>query len=237
LQNCTGRSDFVVQFVNILYVNNYFSVQIVNTPPRVSGRQRLIDATLTSLGEHGYHRSSLRTIADIAGVTAGLVKHHFQGKDALMLEAYRHFRNSLLENCLDAADKAGADPVKRLEALTRSILLLNPSHAGTMRIWAGFVDLVITDPAAAAVQATNRQRHVREIRGCITGIYAARGERLSPKAAQRLALGVNSAIDGVWLECGLNPSVATPEEALAIALDMIGGRLGVSFSNGAQNGA
>ncbi len=201
----------------------------MNSSPRTSGRQRLIDATLTSLGEHGYHRSSLRTIADIAGVTAGLVKHHFQGKDALMLEAYRYYRSSLLESCLDAADKAGADPVKRLEALTRSILILNPSHSGTIKIWAGFVDLVITEPEAAAVQATNRERHVREIRGCLTGIYAARGEQLSPDAAQRLALGINSTIDGMWLECGLNPSVASPEEALTIALEMIGGRIGVSF--------
>ena len=54
-------------------------------PTRVSGRQRLVDATLCSLAERGYHRSTVRTTTSFAGVTAGLVKHHFHGKDALLL--------------------------------------------------------------------------------------------------------------------------------------------------------
>ena len=208
---------------------------LVKPSPPDSGRQRLIDATLTSLGERGYHRSTLRVIAETAGVTAGLVKHHFNGKDELMLEAYRQFKDRALAVYLAEADMAEPDPVKRLEAFARSILLFDSAGGEQMRIWAGFVELVITDPNVSAVQAAICDRFLREIRSCVTGIYAARGERLSPHGAQKLALGINSIIDGVWLECSLNPSRMTPEQALEITLDMIGGRIGVSFSTGSHS--
>lgn len=154
-----------------------------------------------------------------------------------MLEAYRHFSNSLLDAHLQAADEAGTDPVQRLAAITRSTILFNANQGETLRTWAGFVELVTTNPNAANVQVTCRERQVREIRGCLTGIYAARGEQLSPDAAQRLALGISSMIEGVWLEYGLNPSRMTPEEALDIALDMIGGRISVTFPISQGNGA
>ncbi len=207
----------------------------MNSRSRDSGRQRLIDATLTSIGERGYHRSSLRAIAEFAGVTAGLVKHHFHGKDVLMLEAYRYFSERRLEAYLKAADDAGTDPVERLAAIARSTLLFNANRDNALRIWAGFVELVTANPDAATVQTTSREREVREIRGCVTGIYAARGEQLSPDAAQRLALGISSTIEGVWVEHGMNPSRMTPNEALNVALDMIGGSLSVSFAMSPEN--
>ena len=207
----------------------------MNPSSPAGGRQRLIDATLASLGEHGYHRSSLRAIAEIAGVTAGLVKHHFNGKHELMIEAYRHFEHSLAEAHLAEVDKAGLDPIRRLQAFARSVFLFDPVRGERMRIWAGFLELMITDSRVAAVQAATRARLVREITGCVTGIYAARGERLSPDGAHNLALGILSTIDGAWLHHSLNPSKTTPSDALEIALDMIGGRIGVSFPEDADD--
>ena len=201
----------------------------MKNPPRVSGHQRLIDATLSSLAQHGYRRTTVRTIAEIAGVTPGLVTHYFDGKDELLFEAYRHFKDSALATYLAEADKAEPDPVGRLEAFVRSILFFNAARAEQMRIWAGSVELVITDSNAAAVQAATYERFIREIGNCVIRIHRLRGESLSAEAARKLALGIKSVIDGIWLECSLNPSRMTPGEALDIALDMIGARLGVSF--------
>ncbi len=197
----------------------------------MKGRQLLIDATLRTLAERGYHRATLRNIANNAGVTAGVVRYYFKGKDELFLEAYRHFRATGLEAYLRAAREAGPDPVKRLEGFVRSVLSYRTDAGEQMRIWAGFVELVVTDPNVAAAQAVAYDRFIEEISGCIFAIHAVRGEALSVEAAQERALGVNAVIDGVWLECSLNPSRMTTEEALDIALDMIGTRLDVSFSS------
>ena len=195
----------------------------------IGGRQRLIDATLRSLAKYGYHRSSVRKIAENAGVTAGLVKHHFEGKDALLLESYRHFKRRWLGVYLTAADNAGHDPVERLAAFVRSILFFKAADVDHMRTWANFVELVTTNPEASAAQSESYERFIDEITNCLFRIYAGRGESLNEESAEKLALGINSVIDGVWLECSLNPSRMTPEEASEIALDMIGARIGVSF--------
>ena len=205
----------------------------MNKPQNTRGRQRLIDATLKSIGQRGYHGSSLRSIAEIAGLSAGLVKHHFDGKEEMMLEAFRYFRNNRLDAFLDDANKAGADPVERLEAMVRWIFLFDSSRRETFRIWAGFVELIITDERAMAIHVASREKFTREIRGCVTGIYAARGEKLPPADAQQVAMAIAAVIGGAWIESCLSPSLLTPEEALEISLDTIGVRIGATFKTGA----
>ena len=198
-----------------------------------SGRQRLIDATLTSLAEHGYHRSSVRKITETAGVTPGLLRHYFEGKADLLTESYRQFKSSALSVYLDKAANAGVDPVEQLKAFTRSILFFNAADRTQMNIWVSFLEPVITDSKISAAQAANYDRFIGALSVWITRIYVSKGESLTPEQVRRLAIGVNSVIDGVWLECSLNPSRMTPDEALDIALDMIGARLGVTFESSA----
>ena len=200
---------------------------------RTNGRRRLIDATLDSLAKHGYHGSSVRKIAESAGVTAGLLKYYFRGKAELMVESYHYYRRNALMEYLFEAASAGPDPAKRLEAFTKSIFILNAdAERNKMKIWVSFLELVITDSEVSTVQAEIYELFVQEYSSIVTRIYANRGETLAPESARKIAIGINSVLDGLWLECSLNPSRMTPDEAVEIALDLIGARVGVSFSNG-----
>jgi len=49
----------------------------------LTARARIRDAALALFGEHGYAGASIRDIAEAAGVSPGLVQHHFSSKDAL----------------------------------------------------------------------------------------------------------------------------------------------------------
>lgn len=201
---------------------------------RIRGRQRLIDATLDSLAERGYRGSSVRKIAQSAGVTAGLLKYYFDGKAELMVESYRHFKRSAFMVYMFDTANAGPDPARRLEAFVRSIFIFNAdADRRQMKIWVSFLEPVITDPEVSAVQSEIYELFVQELSSIVTNVYAERGETLSPDSARKLAIGINSVIDGLWLECSLNPSRMTTEEALEIALDLVGARIGVSFSHGA----
>ena len=197
--------------------------------PSASGRDRLVEAALRSVATHGYRRSTVRTIAGAAGLTPSAVTHHFESKDALMRASYCQFRDGLLQAYVEAADQAEPDPLKRLESFVRTIFVFNAEHPENFRIWVGFLELVVTDSQAAAVQRSSYDRYLWEIRSCLTGIYAARGEQLSPNDAHKAALGVNCVIDGVWLECCMNPSRLPPDMAVQIVLEIIGATLGVSF--------
>ncbi len=54
-------------------------------PPPVAptAKDRIRDATLSCFAAHGIAATSLRTIAETAGVSVGLVQHHFRTKAAL----------------------------------------------------------------------------------------------------------------------------------------------------------
>ena len=59
-------------------------------------RQALIDATIECLKRYGHEGLSIRTISAQAGVSVGLINHHFPNKDELVAAAYRHFNGELV---------------------------------------------------------------------------------------------------------------------------------------------
>ena len=195
-----------------------------------SVRQRLIDAALECLATQESHSVSVRTITRAVGVTPGLLRYYFAGKHELMLEAYRQFRHDSLTAHLQAAADAGPRPARQLEAFTRSVLFSNAADRKQMKLRVSFQELVITNEQVAAAQAENYDRFLQALGGWIKELYAGGGKDLTTADVRKLAIGVNSVIEGVLLRCTLNPSAMTPDEALEIALDMIGSKLGVSFA-------
>ena len=197
----------------------------------LTSRQSLVDAALRCLATGGYQSASVRAITKAAGVTPGLLRYYFEEKSSLMLEAYRQFKRDALAVYLRAAADAGPDPARQLAAFTRSVLFFDAADRSQMNIWVSFQELIITDPDVATAQAEYYDLFLEALAGWITDIYAAKGMQLEPAAVRKLAIGVNSVVDGVRLECSLNPSRMSPDEALEIALDMIGAKLGVTFSD------
>lgn len=52
-------------------------------PEDLTGRARIRDAALRQFGERGFEGATIRGIAEAAGVSSGLVRHHFGSKEAL----------------------------------------------------------------------------------------------------------------------------------------------------------
>lgn len=52
-------------------------------PEDLTARARIRDAALQQFGEHGFERATIRGIAEAAGVSSGLVRHHFGSKQEL----------------------------------------------------------------------------------------------------------------------------------------------------------
>jgi len=55
----------------------------VADPEDLTARARIRDAALAHFGEHGFDKATIRDIAETAGVSSGLVRHHFGSKQAL----------------------------------------------------------------------------------------------------------------------------------------------------------
>ena len=87
-----------------------------NEQVKAATRKRIVDAALGLFAEHGYAGTSVRMIADDAGMSIGLLYNYFDGKQAL-LQAI--FEESMADVRESFARADAAPPSERLEQLIR----------------------------------------------------------------------------------------------------------------------
>jgi AcrR family transcriptional regulator len=75
-------------------------------PADLTARARIRDAALLHFGEHGFERATIRGIAETAGVSSGLVRHHFGSKQALRDACDAHLATVIRR----VGDQVRADP-------------------------------------------------------------------------------------------------------------------------------
>ena len=72
-------------------------------------KARLVEATLACLQQYGFQGASIRRICAEAGVSVGLINHHYASKDELVAEAYLAITRRLTEQLRAAIDGAAPD--------------------------------------------------------------------------------------------------------------------------------
>jgi AcrR family transcriptional regulator len=82
----------------------------------LTARARIRDAALEQFAEHGFDGATIRGIAEAAGVSPGLVQHHFGSKEALR----------------QACDDAVMELIQRKVAATRDGTITDPSFIAAL---------------------------------------------------------------------------------------------------------
>lgn len=124
----------------------------MRSAPRLDDRTakaRIRDAAITRFAHHGVAGTSVRAVADEAGVSAGLVIHHFGSKDGLREECDQYVA-AVIRDSKSAAMGAGPglDPVGTLRQidggppLMRYLARVLIEGSDTV---AGLVDELVTD--------------------------------------------------------------------------------------------
>lgn len=91
-------------------------------PSTVSTRQRLLDAGMTMLLEHGYHGLGVQPLLDAARAPKGSFYHHFEDKEDFALqviEQYMHNVHAGLDACLADTSRAPLDRVRGFFEMTQ----------------------------------------------------------------------------------------------------------------------
>ena len=171
------------------------------------------------MADYGYQGTTVRRIAERAEVTAGLVRHHFAGKDALLVECYRRINEAALARMATAAEGEAAGLSEAIETAIRAFFPEDLGDPRQMRIMAAFWGPVLTNTEIAEIQQETYSAYQAHFIRLIERFAGPRDD------AREIANGIIAIADGLWLECCLNPERMTPEQAIATAIGFSRARL------------
>ncbi len=86
------------------------------TVPTPSRRDELLDLAATMFAERGLRATTVRDIADSAGILSGSLYHHFKSKEQMVEEVLRDFLDWLFGRYEEIVETE-TDPLKRVEGL------------------------------------------------------------------------------------------------------------------------
>jgi AcrR family transcriptional regulator len=177
-------------------------------------RQSLIEAAARVLAERGAGGASVRTICAAAGVSPGLLRHYFDGIDALIAETYA-WTGERVSRALAEAVAAAGDPRAKLVAYVTASFRDPIADPQLLATWIAFWSLVKARPDMARLHG----EIYAEYRAGLETLLAEAG--LAADAVRTGAIGIAALVDGLWLELCLAPASFTADEASAIAERML----------------
>jgi TetR/AcrR family transcriptional regulator, transcriptional repressor of bet genes len=182
-------------------------------------REALVEATLGCLKKHGHDGASVRRISAAAGVSIGLINHHFPSKSGLIAEAYETLALSLQDSLRASAQNRAASPRKRLSDFFRASFapeLLDPQ---LFNVWLVFWSMLAHSPEIRAVHDRTYGKY-RSILETLLGEMVKSGAAPALKL-RSAAIALSALLDGLWVELSLSSATFKPREAIAICEDWV----------------
>ncbi|SNY89899.1 transcriptional regulator, TetR family [Cohaesibacter sp. ES.047] len=160
--------------------------------------------TLMKLGLQG---TSLARVAEEAGASKANVLHYFQSKEALLAAALRHANSVLLKEAVSLLKEAQT-PWERIYAVLETNLSPTSFRSDVAHAWislcAGVPHITTYQRIQTLIYARMRSNLIGPLRSL-----------LSEQDAILMADLLTTAIDGIWLRCGLSLDGLSQEAARA----------------------
>ncbi len=105
--------------------------ELLASAPRGAGtrREELLRIAAQLFAERGFKNTTVRDIADVAGIQSGSLYHHFDSKEAIVDELLDSFQQGLWRE-YDAIEASERTPREKLEAVVRvSFDAINRHHS------------------------------------------------------------------------------------------------------------
>jgi TetR/AcrR family transcriptional regulator, transcriptional repressor of bet genes len=182
-------------------------------------REALIEATLRCLKRDGHDGASVRSISAEAGVSIGLINHHFPSKSGLVAEAYDALASSLQESLRAQADNKSVSPRERLSLFFHASFAPDLLDPELFNVWVVFWSMVAHSKEIRVVHDRTYGQY-RSLLENLLGQLSACG--LAPPLKLRsAAIALSALLDGLWVELSLSSATFKPSEAIAVCEDWV----------------
>lgn len=154
-------------------------------------RQELIDAGIVCLGKGGMSAFTIDQICKQARVSRGLINHHFDTKEDLLLCIYAQMTDYLVR---DTSDKP---PREQIAGFIESSFDKNNFKKSNLRAWLAIWGEVATNPKLKSLHQERYLKYRQQLMDALSHISVSSGveRHVEHVARQLIAL-----IDGLWLE-------------------------------------
>ncbi len=197
------------------------SVKLKRQENRERSRLLLIEATLASLAEIGFARTSVSEIVERANLSRGMIHLHFSSKDKLLEEAAKHASAGYFDDLKQVVLKSGASPQERLDAIIRSDLSEKVLNRRSVRTWFALRGEASINQAIARYSDTRDKKLYDLVFDAFLDI-AVDSKVMEPGAVARdAAHGSLALLEGMWTDYFLHPDSFNRESALRITFRFI----------------
>jgi AcrR family transcriptional regulator len=183
--------------------------------------RQLGEAALRCIQKKGTAGVSARQIAAEAGVTQGLITHHFGEIGELVAYAFDLMSDGLLEAIIAATNAAPATPQARLDAYVQASFSPAIFDQDVLRTWVVFWGLILHSPRMSKSQKSEYSVYVSTVEGLLSDL--ARDEGFAIRDIRLTAIAFTALLDGLWLAWCLNPAAFKPEEGVEVCRNWIDG--------------
>ncbi len=161
----------------------------------------------------------------------GLLTHYYKGKEVLIAESYIYLANQFLDNFKEKIADHKSNPAKALQIFFQNIFEPDILGAKYLRVWITFWTLTLTEPKLRNAHKEIYNHYITSIEAMLIDIYKSNGIDYSDKNPKALAIGINALLDGLWLECCLNPDAFSKQENLKIVYNFVESTTGLDIKS------
>jgi TetR/AcrR family transcriptional regulator, transcriptional repressor of bet genes len=167
-------------------------------------RAHLMDVALAGLSKGGIQEFTVDRICAAAGVSRGLILHHFGSMGGLLAAVYaRLYRDT-------TPDLTTLPPDTRIDALIDGTFAPNTFNRDTLNAWVALWGQIANTPALRAEHQRQYEAYLAQVSEAISALAKMKGRDID---ACPLARSLICLIDGLCLQHCLDPEAMQPEAA------------------------
>ncbi|MFF6834372.1 MULTISPECIES: TetR family transcriptional regulator [unclassified Streptomyces] len=165
-----------------------------------SGLPPILRTALACFMEHGYHGTTIRTVASRAELSVPGLYYHYASKQALLVALVSHAMEDLWRRSTAALEEAGDDVPRRLDLLVECLVLFHAHQRDLAFIAYSEIRSLTGEARTTYIAARDRQQrlmdHVVED-GVIRGEFTTPYPRETARAIVTMCTGVSQ-----WYRAG-----------------------------------
>ncbi|MFD0262379.1 TetR/AcrR family transcriptional regulator [Kitasatospora indigofera] len=127
-----------------------------------SGLPPILETALACFTEHGYHGTTIRTVAARADLSVPGLYYHYPSKQALLVAIVSYAMDDLWERSTAALQEAGPDVQRRLDLLVECLVLFHAYRRDLAFIAASEIRSLVGDARTTYIGARDRQQRLMD---------------------------------------------------------------------------